>query len=155
MKDAETAKKLLLNSAELGCTYAMGYMSHLLNAGKAGFLGEDTVKKYHDMALEKMSPYACMWEGKPDDCCELTAFRNFRDSYLLPESEGRHLVERYYRIAPKIVQNIDALPERDCIYYEIWEKYLKKCMNLIQNNEPESCKNTYVEMVSQLEQKFL
>ena len=229
MKDTETAKKLLLNSAELGCTYAMGYMSHLLNAGKAGFLGEDTVKKYHDIALEKMSPYACMWEGKlfcqgtaeggsnkipndfekalnyiefahkcgiaeagnvfnylmvhsaeeinakkytsdsgcyittavcnsfgkPDDCCELTAFRNFRDSYLLSESEGRHLVERYYRIAPKIVQNIDALPERDCIYYEIWEKYLKKCMSSIQNNEPESCKNTYVEMVSQLERKFL
>ena len=229
ISDSKVAKELLLRSAQLGCTYAMGYMVHLLNSGKAEFLGENIVQKYHDIALEKMSPYTCMWEGKqfcqgtveggnnnvpndyekaifyiqfaykcgieeaedvyryliehsaeeintkkytsdsgcyittavcnsfgkPDNCYELTAFRHFRDSYLLLTSEGKCLVKRYYEIAPQIVRHIEMLPERDYIYYEIWKKYLRKCLDDIQNNKLESCKVKYTEMVGKLEKRFL
>ena len=46
---------------------------------------------------------ACQQRGLPDSCRELEAMRGFRDRVLLMETEGRRLVEHYYRIAPDLV----------------------------------------------------
>ena len=48
--------------------------------------------------------------GKPDDCYELTTFRNFRDNWLSTQPDGKNLIAQYYEIAPKIVAEIDKLP---------------------------------------------
>jgi hypothetical protein len=49
--------------------------------------------------------------GLPDNCIELRTLRRFRDKVLLDSPEGRKAVSEYYEIAPKIVVNVNALPD--------------------------------------------
>jgi hypothetical protein len=56
----------------------------------------------------------CEMFDKPDDCYELTMFRNFRDEYLKKQSDGEMLIVECYQIAPIIVSRIDR--QGPCIY---------------------------------------
>ena len=96
----------------------------------------------------------CESFGKPDDCAELTAFRDFRDNWLLEQPDGRQLVEEYYAVAPEIVRKINERGDSADIYLWIWNKYLKPCYELIKNGENLACKQKYVEMVRQLQWNF-
>ena len=62
--DMDVVKELLLSSAKEGCTYAQAYISYLIMQKKMDFIGKEVAKRYSDIALEKLSPYACLWEGK-------------------------------------------------------------------------------------------
>ena len=92
--------------------------------------------------------------GKPDDCYELTAFRNFRDTWLINQPDGKSLIEEYYQIAPKIVSKIDSLTSASLVYKKIWEKYLSKCLNFIERGDNQSCKQLYIKMVTNLKKIF-
>ena len=41
------------------------------------------------------------------------------------------------------------------IYADIWEKYLKPCVRLIEAGEQEECRELYTKMVRSLEKKYL
>jgi hypothetical protein len=69
---------------------------------------------------------------KPDDCYELTMFRNFRDEYLRKLSDGEMLIAEYCQIAPIIVSRIDRLPDRKQIYLKIWDKWILPCLKLFE-----------------------
>lgn len=97
----------------------------------------------------------CDSQGKPDNCYELTAFRNFRDSYLLRSEEGQKLVEEYYEIAPGIVMLINMQKNSKEIYDSIYEKYLMPCLGFIEDGKEEACQQHYVSMVRELEGKYL
>lgn len=71
IQDDDAARELLGKSAGQGCTYAAGYIGHFLANGKKVFLDESKAKKYYQSALENLSPYSCMWEGK--HLCQGTA----------------------------------------------------------------------------------
>ena len=92
--------------------------------------------------------------GKPDNCYELTTFRNFRDKWLVNQSDGKNLIAEYYSIAPAIVDKINRLPDAAKIYDDIREKYLVPCLELIERGDNQSCKRLYVEMVTSLKKKF-
>lgn len=93
--------------------------------------------------------------GKPDNCFELTTFRNFRDTWLVNQPDGKNLIAEYYAIAPAIVAKIDSLADAAQIYKNIWQKYLAPCLNFIQSGDNPACKKLYVEMVNSLKKKFL
>lgn len=93
--------------------------------------------------------------GKPDDCFELTAFRKFRDTWLVSQPDGKNLIAEYYSIAPKIVANINHLVDAPQIYKNIWQKYLAPCLNFINIGDNLSCKQKYVEMVRELKKSYL
>lgn len=93
--------------------------------------------------------------GKTDDCYELTVFRNFRDKWLLLQSDGKALIAEYYEIAPKIVEKINQFPNAAKIYKNIWTKYLNLCLNFIESGDNQSCKKIYISMVNNLKMKFL
>ena len=97
----------------------------------------------------------CAADGKPDDCYELTAFRNFRDGWLIAQSDGRALIDEYYAIAPKIVEQIDRSSESAEIYKAVRENYLSKCLALIERGDYERCRKQYVAMVNELRDRFL
>ena len=60
---------------------------------------------------------ACVeYKGLADDCEELTKLRAFRDNYLKTTEEGKAVVEEYYRIAPQIVEKINASAKKAEIY---------------------------------------
>ena len=97
----------------------------------------------------------CLHEGKPDDCAELTAFRNFRDGYLRSCADGPALIERYYDIAPGIVARIELSNGKADRYADIRSRYLLPCYEDILAGHPEQCKNRYIEMVTALEKQYL
>lgn len=97
----------------------------------------------------------CLKDNKEDDCYELTMFRDFRDNWLIHQKDGNALIERYYKIAPQIVKNINLENDSSSIYNEINNKYLKNCLKMIENKEYEECKKLYIEMVEGLEKKYL
>jgi tetratricopeptide (TPR) repeat protein len=97
----------------------------------------------------------CESLAKPDDCPELTAFRNFRDRYLALQPEGAGLIRRYYRTAPGIVAAIETRADRAAIYADIWNDYLCECLRLINAGEFDACARLYVRMVEDLEKAWL
>ena len=96
----------------------------------------------------------CEFEGKPDDCTELQAFRAFRDGWLSQSSDGRALVEEYYRIAPPIVMVIDYCDDRAAVYGEIRKNYLAPCYAALGRKDYAACKETYVRMVRDLQKRY-
>lgn len=97
----------------------------------------------------------CRQFGKADDCYELTTFREYRDKILLNEPEGQAIVDEYYKVAPQIVRNIENSGRSKEIYWEIWNEYLKQCLQYIESKEYEKCKALYVAMVNKFKMQYL
>lgn len=97
----------------------------------------------------------CLADGKPDDCYELTAFRKFRDGWLVKQSDGQTLIDEYYSIAPRIVERIERLTNAAEIYKSVWKEYLSGCLSLIESGDYEGCRQKYVAMVKDLRKRFL
>ena len=97
----------------------------------------------------------CRSLDKPDDCCELTALRKYRDEYLLMSDGGRKLVEEYYNIAPTIVKRINKEKDAGEIYRGIWQDYLSPCIRLIEEDRNEECREVYSRMVRRLESDYM
>ncbi len=97
----------------------------------------------------------CESFGKPDDCYELTSFREFRDTYMLGTPEGRALVEEYYDVAPAIVTCIDLGEDRAAVYKGIWREWLSPCLSDIEAGRMEACGRRYREMVERLKGRYL
>lgn len=97
----------------------------------------------------------CDYQGKPDDCRELTMLRDFRDAYMMPSSEGRALVEEYYDTAPVLVQMMNMQPDKERIYEELYQDWLVPCLTCIEQEDQEGCKELYIDMVRRLQKKYL
>lgn len=96
----------------------------------------------------------CGTFNKPDDCYELNVFRAFRDNWLINQSDGLSLIQEYYQIAPAIVQHIDRQANSEEIYQFIWDCYLAPCIQLIEQQHFEQCKDRYIIMVNYLKERF-
>ena len=96
----------------------------------------------------------CSSFDKPDNCFELTTFRNFRDTWLAAQPDGKNLIAEYYSIAPAIVNKINRLADSAQIYKKIWQEYLVPCLNFIRDGDNLSCKNKYIEMVHTLKKIY-
>lgn len=92
--------------------------------------------------------------GLPDDCEELTVLRAFRDGYLSASDERRALVERYYEIAPGIVDAIAASPARLQEHERIYDT-VAHCVELIRQERPAEALNGYRALVETLEREYL
>ena len=97
----------------------------------------------------------CGYLAKPDGCPELTAFRQFRDGWLAGQRDGPALIKEYYRIAPCIVEKINASPFRDRIYASIWDTHLSVCLRFIKYGRFAECKALYQNMVNTLAKEYL
>lgn len=97
----------------------------------------------------------CNSFNKPDNCYELTMFRKFRDTYLKESDNGNELIQEYYNTAPQIVKAIDRLENSREIYIDIWNTYLKQCLDDMEHQMMESCKRLYIKMVYELKNRFI
>lgn len=98
---------------------------------------------------------ACEYFGKPDDCYELTALRQFRDGWLALQPGGEAAIREYCRVAPSIVEALNASSQRDVIYTDIWNCYILPCIQMIEQSAYESCRALYEKMVLDLKQTVL
>lgn len=96
----------------------------------------------------------CQTFQKPDDCYELTVFRDYRDHYLLESENGEELIRKYYDVAPTIVKHINKSEHADTIYQNIWDQYLQPCLHMIENHQLEECKELYQNMVDDLAEEY-
>lgn len=92
----------------------------------------------------------CESLNKPDDCYELTLFRNYRDFYLMEQENGLELIREYYDKAPTIVKRIDKHRDSKKIYRGLWKNYLFYCVRYIEEGDNEKCLDLYRQMVREL-----
>ncbi|WP_175640202.1 GTPase family protein [Metabacillus schmidteae] len=97
---------------------------------------------------------ACLALGKGDHCEELNLFRRFRDKWLVHQNGGKADIEEYYRVAPKIVDQINSQPDSDAIYKKIWEDHLNECLQLIQKKSYVETRMVYSNMVNTLKKHY-
>ena len=86
--------------------------------------------------------------GKDDDCIELTAFRQFRDTYLKNKFEDE--IQEYYRIAPPICKKIDEQTNSKEIYLNLYDEYISKGYALLLENKSEEAHILYKQMIKDL-----
>lgn len=96
----------------------------------------------------------CLSEGKPDNCCELEAFRKYRDEVLLNSEEGKALVHEYYQIAPSIVSRISKETNAAEIYRFLFEHYIEPGYMLLSAGKGEQAKALYIEGVLMLAKRY-
>ncbi len=97
----------------------------------------------------------CESQNKEDDCYELSMFRRFRDDYMLKQEDGQSMIDEYYQVAPKIVERIDQSADRDEIYKNIWNQYLKDCLVAIEEGNDVHCMKMYCQMVNDLQRTYI
>ncbi len=97
---------------------------------------------------------ACVdYLGKTDNCIELETLRAFRDEYMKATENGAALVEEYYRVAPAIVEKIDASPDKDAHYAYIY-RCVEECLALLAAGKQEETVAAYTAMVQNLKSTF-
>lgn len=134
---------------ELNRQWLERYPKHKWIPGDYDVLAEGFKKK----KLCFITTATCRFDGKPDDCEELTAFRAFRDGWLTAHG-GEAEIARYYEIAPSIVTCIDHCDDPAEIYSLIREKWLNPCAEAIREGRNEDCRRIYTEMVTTLQEKY-
>lgn len=95
---------------------------------------------------------ACMKaqaEAFDDKCHELETLRWFRDRYVSKED-----IDHYYRIAPSIVQKIDAAPNAAEVYHAIYSDVVSVCVQAIESQQFDLAYSTYKNAVLKLEQTY-
>ena len=99
----------------------------------------------------------CKILKKSDDCVELTAFRNFRDTFMQETAEMQIEVKEYYNIAPKICNAIDCLGKELTLkeYTQIWEHSLYPAFMALEIGDKQKAYNIYKNMVLGLKKQYL
>ena len=156
---------------QLGLCYAKGECGLPVDKGKAKYYlsisdacGDQWAKKELDKLNNPnnssssdgcfITTAVCQYLQKPDDCYELTVFRNFRDNWLKKQPDGKQLICEYYQVAPTIVSCINRQPDKDNIYQTLLNNYLSPCLKFIEQREYAMCRDLYVKMVSNLKEKY-
>ena len=169
--DYQTALKYYRQGTDQGNADSMYNLGYLYHEGLGVNKDDKIALEWLEKAKAKGHPHAeelikkikncfittavCESFNKPDDCFELTTFRNFRDNWLALQSDGKILIAEYYKIAPQIVANINKLTNASEIYKKLWNDWLAPCLEFIKVGDNVACKNKYVEMVNRLKKLYL
>lgn len=90
----------------------------------------------------------------PDDCYELTLLRQFRDTYLISQENGKEEIQYYYATAPKVVEKINASKNSSKQWEELYTNMVMPCVKFIENNEFEKAHKLYKEYSLKLEKIY-
>ena len=91
----------------------------------------------------------------PDDCDELMTLREFRDGYMKEQPEGESDIKTYYRVAPKIVEAINAREDSKQIYNDLYENMIVPCVEMIKNGKLEEAYSLYKSKALELAEAYL
>lgn len=97
----------------------------------------------------------CQSLGKDDACEEIRLLKDYRDTYLILEPDGKELIETYYDIAPTIVNRINKCENSEAIYRDIYINYIYPCVCFIQSRRLKDCKELYVKMMYNLKSNYM
>ncbi|MCP4345835.1 MAG: hypothetical protein GY795_09950 [Desulfobacterales bacterium] len=150
--------KIVVANRRYGCCgeYTVSYVEEKCDicdgCGKAQYVYSKGGKKYYkpDPGGCFITTATCLALNKKDNCDELNMFRKFRDEWLLKMDYGSELIKYYYQIAPVIVEQINSRVDKDEIYKQIWNVYLRDCLILIDDRRFSDALHTYKNMITYL-----
>lgn len=93
-------------------------------------------------------------KGLPDDCRELQTLRQYRDLYLRKTQTGMEKVREYYRVAPKIVEAVNARQDSDRIWDNVYRDLVSVCVELIDEGKNEEAFDIYKSYTMLLKRKY-
>ena len=111
-------------------------------------------KKQLDKSVCFISTAASQSLGHNDSCRELNLLRLFRDSYMLATPRRRQQIEMYYRIAPRIVCQIESSANAASIWRHLWFDHIRPAVAAIERGLPEEAHKRYVAMMRELRTEF-
>ncbi len=117
--------------------------------------GYDTLQSGFRRKLCYITTAVCEGLHKPKDCYELNLLKAYRDEYLLASVEGEVLVAQYYDMAPTIVKRLHKRKDQEEIYRFLYETYISPCVQLIEEERNEECREKYQEMVAMLQETYM
>jgi hypothetical protein len=88
----------------------------------------------------------CEYMGWADDCDMLTAFRKYRDQFMLTDPERAKLVKEYYEKAPGIVEAIKQKPAARVVWRYILHAFLRPAFYKIMRGDMQGALTLYREM---------
>lgn len=94
-------------------------------------------------------------KGLPDDCDELTTLRAFRDEYVAASKQGKEDIEHYYRVAPRVVAEINNKDNAKEVFTSIYSDLVLPCVYLIKAGALADAYNHYKEFSLMLESVYL
>lgn len=115
----------------------------------------DDIKSGFRYKLCYVTSAVCESLGKPEDCYELKVLKNYRDGYLSSQPDGEALIEEYYNIAPTIVKRINKKENAKEIYQNIFKEYISPCIQNIEAEDNEACKQIYTDMIRILQKEYM
>lgn len=115
----------------------------------------ESIKAGFKQKLCFVTTAVCQGLHKPQDCRELTMMKRYRDGYLMNQEDGAAVIHEYYDIAPTIVKRIakEASPEEKYLY--LWNNYIRKCVELVEQSRNEQCREVYEQMMAELREEYL
>ena len=93
-------------------------------------------------------------KGLPDDCEELETLRWFRDNWLRQQPDGEAAIQRYYEIAPQIVEKINGLPDAQKQWERMYSEQVCPCAETIRSGKNEEAFMLYSAWVKELDAQY-
>ncbi len=97
----------------------------------------------------------CNTLQKDQDCYEINLLKEYRDQYLFFADQGEAVIHDYYDIAPTIIKRINKSADSERVYHTIWTTYLEPCIQCIEQNKKEECRDIYTQMVQNLYKEYM
>ena len=82
-------------------------------------------------------------KGLPDNCEQLQTLRAFRDRYLASQPGGREEIDRYYALAPGIVDSINQRADAASVWNRIYGEMIAPCVEMIRAGQNEQAHQLY------------
>ncbi|GEM_PF-4994236 len=160
----ETAESYYKKAAQLGHEKAEASLAKVQGKMKS-------LKRKSDLTDERLQPKrkiihtevkrgcfittaTCLALGKPDNCEEIMLLKEYRDTWLVHQKQGKELIEIYYALAPAIVKRIEEEEDWNEVYKGIYEKHLLKILGLLKGGYYKEVQKDYEEMVYGLKKAY-
>lgn len=92
----------------------------------------DVVSSVGDAVGCFITTATCEFQGKPDDCDELTILRKYRDGWL--QDNYPELIKKYYAEAPAIVQKLKERDDAPVVFNAFYKDYIVPAVEAIESN---------------------
>ncbi len=96
----------------------------------------------------------CRALQKGDDCEELMVMRRFRDDARVADPLLQEMIGEYYRVAPEIIQRIQASGQADAVYQQLWTDELCPVLRNLHHHEYRQAALGYIAMVERLSHQY-